>query len=72
MTENIGPYGEILEAADKLPIVDQELLIDVLKKRVIERRREALSHDIKEARKEFDSGMCKPKTPNEIMDEILT
>jgi len=41
--ENTMPFDEILEAAGKLPIADQESLRDILAKRIIERRRAELS-----------------------------
>mgnify|MGYP001818044447 FL=1 len=40
--QNTLPFGEILEAADKLPVQDQESLRDILAKRIIDRRRDEL------------------------------
>jgi hypothetical protein len=70
--ENTLPFGEILEAADNLPIADQESLRDILTKRIIERRRNELAQDIREARKEYKAGQCKPVTPDELMTELLS
>ena len=69
---NSVPFGEILEAADGLPIEDQEALIAILKNRLRERRRAELLQDIREAEKEFREGKCQPATPDEIMREILS
>ena len=66
------PFGEILEAADGLPIEDQETLIAILKNRLRERRRAELLQDIREAEKEFREGKSHPATPDEIMREILS
>ena len=66
------PFGEILEAADELPIEDQETLIAILKNRLRERRRAELLKDIREAEKEFREGKCQPATPDELMKEILS
>ena len=68
---NPVPFGEILEAADELPIEDQETLIAILKNRLRERRRAELLKDIQEAEKEFKEGKCQPATPDELMREIL-
>ena len=68
--ENVISFGEVLEAADKLTLEEQESLIDILHRRMIERRRAELKQDIENARKEFHEGHCKPATPNEIMKEI--
>lgn len=65
-------FGEVLEAADKLTLEEQESLIDILHRRMIERRRAELAKDIEEARKEFREGHCQPATPGEIMEEILS
>ncbi len=64
-------FGEILDAADKLPLEDQETLADILQRRIIEHRREELEADIRAARSEFSTGKCQPATPDELMDEIL-
>ena len=69
---NTLPFGEILEAADKLSIADQESLRDILTKRIIEQRRDQLSQEIREARKEYEAGQCKPVTPDDLMTELLS
>jgi len=65
-------FGEVLEAADKLSLEEQESLIDILHRRMIERRRAEIAKDIEEARQEFREGGCQPATPNDIMEEILS
>ena len=70
--QNPLPFGEILEAADDLPVEDQEALIAILKNRLRERRRTELLQDIHEAEKEFCEGKCQPASPDEIMREILS
>ena len=70
--ENTITFGDVLEAAEKLSLDEQETLIDILRRRAIERRRERLSKDIKEAEKEFREGKSKPASVDEIMKEILS
>lgn len=65
-------FGEVLEAVDKLTLDEQETLIDILYRRMVERRRAELAKDIAEARKEFREGHSQPATPADIMDEILS
>lgn len=65
-------FGEVLEAADKLTLEEQETLIDILHRRMIDRRRAELAKDIEAAREEFREGRCRPATPDEIMEEILS
>ncbi len=65
-------FAEILEAADQLPLEDQENLIDILQKRLRDRRRAYLVKDVQEAQKEFAEGKCQPVTPEQLMEEILS
>mgnify|MGYP001563956353 CR=1 FL=1 len=70
--ENTMLFGEVLEAADGLSLEEQETLMDILHRRMIERRRETLAKDIQEAQQEFQDARCKPVTPEELMKEILS
>ena len=65
-------FGEILDAADKLSLEEQEALIDVLSHRAADRRRDQLGRDIRNARKEFKEGRTRPSTPDDILSEILS
>ena len=64
-------YGQMLDAIDALPEEQQESLMDIVRKRLTERRREALVKAVDEARKEFKAGKLSPATPSEIMRKIL-
>ena len=64
-------YGQVLDAIDALPEEQQESLMDIVRKRFTERRREALVKAVQEARKEFKAGKLRPATPPEIMRKIL-
>jgi len=65
-------FGEILEAADKLSLEEQEVLIDVLSRRAKDRRRDLLGRDIRKARREFKEGQVRLATPDDILSEILS
>ena len=65
-------FGEILEAADKLSLQEQEALIDVLSRRAADRRRDQLARDVRKARKEFKEGKTRPATPDDILSEVLS
>ena len=65
------PFGEVLEGIEALSLEDQEILRDILHRRIIERRREELVHDVQQARQEFQAGDCRPVTPEELMNEIM-
>ena len=69
--ESVLAFGEVLEVVDKLSLEEQETLIEVVRRRIIERRREELAKEIQDAQKEFQAGHCRPVTPDELMAEIL-
>ena len=71
MEDNVR-FGEILEEADRLPLEDQETLIEVLQRRMRDRRRAELAKDIQEAQTEFQKGSCRPATVDELMRAILS
>jgi len=69
--EAILSFDQVLEAADQLPLVDQETLVDILRHRIVDERREALARDIRATGREFEAGHCRTVTPDELMAEIL-
>ena len=62
---------DILEAAEQLPLEDQENLIHILQNRLREQKRVALVKDVREAQQEFAQGKCQPVTPEQLIEEIL-
>ncbi len=66
------PFREVLEAVDALPLEEQQELMDVVQRRIIEHRRQELAGEIAEAEAEYDAGGCETKTPDELMREILS
>ncbi len=65
-------FSDLIEAAEQLPIEEQEDLVHILKNRLRDRRRAELIKDVAEAQQEFAQGECKPLTPEQIMEEILS
>jgi hypothetical protein len=70
--EKIGSFAEVLEAADELPLDDQENLAEILHRRVIERCRGELAREALQARQEFEQRKCRPVTVDDLMFEILS
>jgi polyphosphate kinase len=64
-------FHVVVEAADSLTEEEQETLIELLNRRLADRRRAQLVRDIREAQREFESGALRSTTPNEITKEIL-
>ena len=65
-------FADILEAAEQLPLEDQENLIHILQNRLRDQKRAELVRDIHEAQQEFAQGKCKPVTPEQIIEDILS
>ncbi len=66
------PFGDVLEAVDKLSLEEQETLLDIVQRRIAERSRKILAAEIQEARQEFAEGRCRPATADDLMKEILS
>jgi len=64
-------YGQVIDSIEALPDEQQESLLALVQRRLTERRREALTKSVKEARKEFKSGKLRPASPAEIMRKVL-
>ena len=64
-------FGDVLEAADQLSAEDQQELIAILQRRLADARRQQILADIQESRLEYEAGLCRPTTPDELMREIM-
>ncbi len=66
------PFGEVLDAADRLSADEQEELIAVLRRRLAAQGRKRVIADVEESRKEFLAGGCRSVTVDELMREITS
>ncbi|HEY5297870.1 MAG TPA: hypothetical protein VIK59_08080 [Verrucomicrobiae bacterium] len=64
-------YGQVVDSIEALPDEQQESLVELLQRRLAERRRETLVKSVQEARKEFKSGKLRPASSAEIMRKVL-
>jgi hypothetical protein len=62
----------VVDAADRLTVEEQETLVEVLHRRLADRRRIELAADIRAGQREFEQGALRPTTADEIMKEILS
>ena len=74
MTSHVNemPFGEVLEAVDRLSPEEQAELATILQRRLSERGRKQLARDVQEARQELAQGGCRPISVDELMGEILS
>ena len=69
MMENIT-FQKALEVIESLPEEQRESLIDIVKRRLIEERRDRLAQRIGEAREEYKRGKIKKGTVDDLMHEL--
>ena len=67
---NTSTFDKILEQIDNLSNEDQELLIDVVKKRLIERSRNQIADNIKQAHQEYESNNVIRGSVEDIIREL--
>jgi len=65
-------FGQVLEDAGRLSLEEQETLIQVIQRRLIDQRRKEIIQEMREAEREFEEGKATPVTAEALMKEILS
>jgi len=65
-------FDNILNAVDALSVEDQRDLIEILRRRLVENRRDQLADDIRSATGEFADSKCRTANPEDLTSEIST
>ncbi|MFZ3063855.1 MAG: hypothetical protein WA277_01040 [Nitrospirota bacterium] len=63
-------FDNVIEIIESLPEEQRESLIEIVKKRIIEERRNRLAQSIKEAKEEYLRGEIKQGTVDDLMREL--
>ena len=63
-------FQDALDVVESLPEHQQEDLIDIVRRRIIEHRRDLLAENIKKAKQEFARGEVKRGSVDELMKEL--
>ncbi len=66
----MNSLDRILDEAMALPPSQQEMLVQILQRRLVERRRDEIAQDARESLAEFRSGTLKPQTATEAITEL--
>lgn len=66
----MATLDQALETAMQLPLDQQEMLIEILRNRHIEQRREEIAKGAKESLQLFREGKLKPQPVEEIIAEL--
>jgi ribosome recycling factor len=65
-----GTFDEALEIIESFPDEQKESIIEIVKRRLTDERRERLAQTVKEAREEYDRGEVRRGTVDDLMLEI--
>jgi hypothetical protein len=63
-------FQEVLDIVESLPEYQQEDLVDIIRRRLIEQRRDRLADSIREAKEEYARGEVKRGTVDDLMKEL--
>ncbi len=63
-------FDNVIEIIESLPEEQRESLIEIVKKRLIEERRDRLAQSIKEAKGEYARGEVRRGTVDDLMREL--
>jgi len=61
---------QVLDSIEELSVDEQEILIDLIRHRLAERRRSAIAANIMQAQAEYQSGKVFRGNVTQIMDEL--
>lgn len=64
-------YGKVIDSIEALSDEQQESLLELIQKRLAERRRQALIKSVQQAQKEFKSVKLRPASPADIVRKVL-
>lgn len=63
-------FNDAIEIVESFPDEQMESLVEIVKKHLIEKRRDKLALSIKQARKEYVAGKIKRGTVDDLMHEL--
>ena len=66
----MGSFHQVLEMAESLCDMDQDYLIEILQKRLTEKRRQELAASIAEAHAEYQLGKTSRVTVKDLMADL--
>lgn len=69
--ERAMPFGEVVEAAGHLTTEEQEELVEIIRKRMIAKRRGELLLNIQQAEQEYRQGQCGAMTADGAVERIF-
>jgi hypothetical protein len=69
---NTAPkFADVVESVEQLSPADQEALVELIRHRLAQRRREEIAVQVAEARASYGRGEARPTGADDLMTEIL-
>jgi len=68
--QNISRFEVVLESIETLPEEDQAILLELVGRRLAERRRAEIARNIADSRTEYQTGQVHRGTADDLMAEI--
>lgn len=66
----VSRLDQVLESIEVLPLEDQEMLIDLVQRRLVERRREEIARHIAQAQVEYNTNIVFRGTVKDVIAEL--
>ena len=63
-------FDQVLDTIDQLPFEQQEMLIDIFRKRLIETRRQKIAQDAQESLNAFRQGRFTAQPVDQVLKEL--
>lgn len=63
-------FEEVLEVVETLPLDDQEILVELVRQRVADKRRAEIAHNIAETHAEYEVGQTQRGSVADLMSEL--
>ena len=63
-------FQELIESVEALPLDDQEILMDIINRRIIEEKREELVADMEESLPAYRKGEVRAGTVDDILKDL--
>ncbi|OHB77828.1 MAG: hypothetical protein A2Z34_10490 [Planctomycetes bacterium RBG_16_59_8] len=63
-------FNDVIERIEILPDEEQEEIVGIIRKRLIEHRRESLAREIAHVRRQYRRGSVRRGTVDDLMNEI--
>ncbi len=63
-------FQDLIGAVESLPLDDQSMLVEIINKRIIEKRRAELAAEVKEAQEAFARGEVRRGTVKDLIKDL--